>query len=186
MSSRLLTSPTDLKRSKSHRPSHSTSYPLSTHPETSSSLEEKPLPATPKSSTGVLRRLMPRRRDSIALPRVVEGLSRGTEKVRRHSLRAGAGLGLKTPIISPTTNNPDTTRRSISLSLPLSNPKSTTKPLLPSTPLNPQPQPTSAKNGEEDVDTLSDEEPELCIAVEMTIIPVRARLIYIGCRGLDS
>ncbi|TGO48019.1 hypothetical protein BCON_0255g00040 [Botryotinia convoluta] len=120
MSSRLLTSPIDLRRSKGHRTSHSASYPPQQLTEISS-LKEKPLPAAPKASTGVLRRLIPRRRDSIALPRVVEGLNRGIERVRRHSLRAGAGLGLKSPA-TPKTINPETTPRSISIS------KSTTKP----------------------------------------------------------
>ncbi|TGO20899.1 hypothetical protein BPAE_0257g00040 [Botrytis paeoniae] len=179
MSSRLLTSPMDLRRSKSHRTSHSTSYPPQ-QPTDTSSLKEKPLPTAPKTSTGVLRRLMPRRRDSIALPRVVEGLNRGIERARRHSLRAGVGLGLKNPTIPKTTTNPETTPRSISISTSKSNISSlrTSSQIKPGT--------NTVKNGEEDVDIHSDEEPELGIAVEMKITPVRARLVYIGCRGLDS
>lgn len=31
-----------------------------------------------------------------------------------------------------------------------------------------------------------DEEAEVAVAVEMKIVPVRARLVYIGCKGLDA
>ncbi|KAF7886593.1 uncharacterized protein EAF01_011271 [Botrytis porri] len=190
MSSRLLTSPMDVRRSKSHRTSHSANYPATQSTETSS-LHEKPLPAPPKTSTGVLRRLIPRRQDSIALPRVVEGLTRGIEKVRRHSLRAGVGLGLKSPSTPPppptttTTTDSEITPRPRSTSTYKSRPTTfpTTSPRFSS---QLKPHQTPEKHGEEDVDPYGNEEPELCIAVEMTITPVRVRIVYIGCRGLDS
>ncbi|KAK6594129.1 hypothetical protein H4I96_11042 [Botrytis cinerea] len=89
MSFRLSISPVDLRRSKSHRATHSTSHPSKQHPETSSP-KEKPLLTTPKISTVILHHLTPqRRRDSIALPRVIERWNRGIARVRQHSLIAG-------------------------------------------------------------------------------------------------
>ncbi|KAF7860780.1 hypothetical protein EAF04_008298 [Stromatinia cepivora] len=155
MSSRPLTTPFERKSSKSNQSSHSAISPSKQPPQ----IAEKPLPPTPKASNKALHRLLPRRRDSVVLPRVVGSLNRGMERVRRHSLVAG-GLGHTDSILPKVTNT-------------------ITSPLLASSKVEPE-----ISIDKEDYD--EEEEAEIGIAIEMTIVPVRARLIYIGCKGLGS
>ncbi|ESZ93985.1 hypothetical protein SBOR_5626 [Sclerotinia borealis F-4128] len=170
MPSKVLTSRFEKKSPKSKQSSPSTTFPP-TPPQISSS--EKPLPSPPKPSTGVLRRLLPRRRDSIALPGVLGSLNRGMERVRRHSLVAG-GFVTISPILPITGTETVTNTNTI------------TPPMLTSSEF--EPEIAKAEGGEEyeDDDEDEDAEAEIGVAVEMTIVPVRARLIHIGCKGLDS
>ncbi|KAJ8061285.1 hypothetical protein OCU04_010348 [Sclerotinia nivalis] len=159
MSSRPLISPFE-RKSSSNGSSHCAISPSKQLPQTA----EKP----PNASNGVLRRLLPRRRDSVALPRVMGSLNRRMERVRRHSLVAG-GIDHIKPILTAITNT-------------------ITSPLLTSSEV--EPEMSIEENDADDADDeeyyVKDEEAEIGIAIEMPIVPVRARLIYIGCKGLDS
>ncbi|EDO04398.1 predicted protein [Sclerotinia sclerotiorum 1980 UF-70] len=126
---------------------------------------DKPLPPIPKGLNGALDRISHRRRDSIALPRVMGSFNRGMERVRRHSLVASELDHTK--LILPATTN------------------TMNSPLLTSSEVKPE-----ISIEVNDVDSKEDyskeEEAEIGIAIKMTIVSVRARLIYIGCKGLDS
>ncbi|CAD6446499.1 61adf098-273b-4804-a3f7-b45ae9bded2c [Sclerotinia trifoliorum] len=136
MSSRPLKSQFERKYPKSNQFPHS-AISLSNKPFQTG---EKPLPPIPKALNGAIQRILLRRRDSIALPRVMGSLNRGMERVRRHSLVASVEPG-----ISVEKNDVDNEEH-----------------------------------------YAKDEEAEIGIVIKMTIVSVRARLIYIGCKRLDS
>ncbi|KAA8566834.1 hypothetical protein EYC84_009933 [Monilinia fructicola] len=123
------------------------------------SIEDKPLPLIPKFSAGALGRLLPRRRDSVVLPRVLGSLTRGMERASgARSLSRKKITGTETDAITP---------------LLLTSPEA-------------EPEIVIAEDDEGIMEEGEYEEGEVRDAVEMTIVPVRARFIYIGGKGSTS